>query len=124
MIPEKILLVEDEEVMAFLECTVLERAGFQLETVQTGGEALERLANKTYSALILDYRLPDMTAADILAVLGDRVRTLPVLVVTGYNDPKLARQLLDAGALEFIVKGDPGFLPRLPEVVGRILDSP
>ena len=117
----KILLVEDEELMAFLERTVLEKAGFELDDVRTGGEALEQLTRDDYALLILDYRLPDMTAADILATLGNRGQTLPVIVVTGYNDPQLAQSLREAGALEYIVKDDLTFLPRLPEVVGEIL---
>ena len=123
MSPQKILLVEDEELMAFLERTVLEKAGFQLDDVRTGGEALVQVTQCDYALLILDYRLPDMTAADILTALGNRGQTLPVIVVTGYNDPKLAQSLREAGALEYIVKDDLTFLPRLPEVVGEILSG-
>ena len=121
MPPQKILLVEDEELMAFLERTVLEKAGFELDDVRTGGEALAQLTQDDYALLILDYRLPDMTAADILATLGTQGQTLPVIVVTGYNDHELAQSLREAGALEYIVKDDLTFLPRLPEVVGEIL---
>ncbi len=65
--------------------------------------------------LVLDYKLPDMTGADIVATLGDRLATLPVVMVTGYPDPVVEEQMRAAGVFDYIIKDmDLKFLGRLP----------
>ncbi len=114
----EVLLVEDEPSIALLEREVLERAGFRVEDVGRGERALECLESRQMLALmVLDYRLPDMTGGDVVAVLGDRITSLPVVMVTGHPDPEVEARMRAAGVYDYIVK-DFGlkFLDRLPEV--------
>lgn len=119
-----LLVVEDERAIAELERNALEESGFRVQAVSQGQRALEQLALGDQIALmVLDYRLPDMTGADVVAALGDRIAFLPVVVVTGCPDPDIERQLRDAGVMDYIVK-DIGmrFLDRLPQVVHAALN--
>ncbi len=94
----KVLLVEDEAPIAVLEREALERSGFRVKDVARGQRALECLALCDQIALlVLDYRLPDMTGADVLEALGGRTESLPVVVVTGYPDPDVERSMRAAG---------------------------
>ncbi len=111
-----VLLVEDEESIALLEREILERYGFRVLEAGVGRVALEFLETYTTLALlILDYRLPDMTGADIVAALGERIASLPVIMVTGYPDPAIEARMRAAGVFDYIVK-DTGltFLDALP----------
>lgn len=121
----KVLVVEDEVGIAELEQEVLERSGYRVKIVALGGSALECLKGCDELALmVLDYRLPDMTGADVLAALGDRIAVLPVLIVTGFADPEIEKRLRAAGVSDYIVK-DMGlaFLDNLPRSVRSAIDS-
>lgn len=120
-----ILLVEDEPGIAFLEREVLERAGFLVEEVGRGDAAIEVLAGgKEIALMVLDYMLPDMTGADVLAELGARIAALPVVVVTGYPDPETEHRMRRAGVSEYLIKDmDLEFLARLPQVVRSAIDG-
>ncbi len=111
-----VLLVEDDEGIAALESATLERHGFRVEQAAIGQRALECLEEYQRLALVvLDYKLPDMTGADIVATLGDRLATLPVVMVTGYPDPVVEERMRAAGVFDYIIKDtDLKFLDRLP----------
>ncbi len=75
--------------------------------------------------VVLDYFLPDMTVADLVAALGDRISDLPVIMVTGHPDPAIAEQLLAAGVLGYIVKDrDLKYLDRLVEAARAVIECP
>jgi len=118
-----ILLVEDEPSIAALEREALERAGFEVEEVRLGAHALEYLATEVRIALlVLDYRLPDMTGGDVVSALGERITSLPVVVVTGYPDPAVESWMRAAGVYDYLVKdADLMFLDDLPRVVRSAL---
>lgn len=68
--------------------------------------------------------LPDMTGADVVAAMGDRIACLPVIVVTGYSDPEVAARLRGAGVYECIIKDiDLAFLDRLPKAAHAAIES-
>lgn len=100
-----------------LERQSLERCGFRVREAGFGRRALECLEKCDALALmVLDYRLPDMTWADIVELLGGRIAELPVVMVTGYPDPVVETRMRDAGVFDYIVK-DMGleFLESLPK---------
>ena len=86
----KILIVEDEPPLAELEGIALEGAGYEVQAVGRGDEGLRAFDQGGVSLVLLDYKLPDMNGREFLDALGDQVRTLPVIVVTGYADTKVA----------------------------------
>ncbi len=112
-----ILLVEDEPSIAFLERDALERSGFRVEDAATGKEALERLQRDgRFALIVLDYMLPDMTGDEMMATLGENNVSLPVVVVTGYQDPEIEKRMRGAGVRDFILKDtDLKFLDSLPQ---------
>ena len=60
----KILLVEDERSIADTVTYALKTEGFEASWVRTGLEAIERLAEETFDAIVLDVGLPDVDGFD------------------------------------------------------------
>ncbi|HEV3116888.1 MAG TPA: PAS domain S-box protein, partial [Gemmataceae bacterium] len=114
----KLFLVEDDDDIAMLIGTWLERAGHQVTRCRTAADALIVLGHSAYDLVLLDHRLPDMAGLDLLAALTREGITTPALMVTAYGDEHVATRALHAGALDYVVK-DPGlrFLAELPKRV-------
>ena len=113
-----VLIVEDEPGIALLERAELEEAGFVVEVVECGKDALARLKEGGIDLLLLDYCLTDMTAGKIITALGEQIHILPVVIVTAYGDEQLAAKMLKSGAADYVIK-DSGqnYIQRLPKIV-------
>jgi CheY-like chemotaxis protein len=118
--PRRILLVEDDRILADGLVDVLGRAGYAVESTGTGGEALQILQGRPPDLLLLDIGLPDMDGWDILRHVRDtdRMRDLPILVLTGLRNAS-TEQAMALGASEFLTK--PFSISVLVEVVARLL---
>ncbi|MCP3961779.1 MAG: response regulator [bacterium] len=118
-----ILIVEDEPPLAELERIALEGADFRIEDVREGKPGLDLVEQGSVELVLLDYKLPDMTGLEFIAALGDRIKTLPVIVVTGYADTKVAVEILKAGAADYVIKDtELVFLQQLPKTVQSTLE--
>ncbi len=119
----RILIVEDEPPLAELERIALEGEDYRVDEVGRGDRGLEILDREDVSLVLLDYKLPDMTGLEFIATLGDRIQSLPVIVVTGYVDTKVAVKLLKAGAADYVIKDtELLFLQQLPKTVQDTLE--
>lgn len=112
----RLFLVEDNDDIALLIRKSLERAGHHVTTCRTAADALIVLGHSSYHLVLLDQRLPDMSGLELLRTMQREGITTPVLMVTGYGDEHLATQVMQAGALDYVVK-DPAltFLVDLPK---------
>ena len=123
--PPFVLIVEDDQNLAKLVRRILERSGLRIKEAWFGKSALKYLEEAHLPILIiLDYRLPDMTGADILAALGDRIKFIPVVMVTGYSDPAIEKRAREAGIYDFILKDmNLDFLKTLPITAREAINS-
>ncbi|MCP4963081.1 MAG: response regulator [Actinomycetia bacterium] len=121
----RVMIVEDDPGIAFLERETFERAGFEVKEFALGQPALECIARcESPALLVLDYLLPDMTGAYIVTDLGDRIPALPVVMVTGYPDPAVAEQVRAAGVRDYISKDvDLKFLDQMLEAAQAAIAS-
>ncbi|MEI7760207.1 MAG: response regulator transcription factor [Thermoleophilia bacterium] len=109
-----ILLVEDEEDIATLVRTYLEREGFGVMWVSRGADALLALERNEFRLAILDLQLPDADGLDLCRAIRDS-SSLPVVIVTA-RDEEVDRIVgLELGADDYVTKP---FSPR--ELVARI----
>lgn len=107
--PIKILIVDDDQDDAFLLERYLRRMQrFDAEiTVEDDlGQALDRCAREDYDAVFMDYWWGDQTADQVIARLPDKLRTLPLIVVTVSDDFSVNESVIRAGAWDFICKSD------------------
>lgn len=115
----KILVVEDDRGLNLLMQKKLRRAGFHVDGVFTGTEALQRIFKEPDMVLLLDQRLPDMEGEDVIVQLQERGHTAIFVAMTGQGDEKLAVKMMKLGARDYLTK-DLGFNDLLPEVFQRI----
>ena len=101
---EKILIVDDNEVMRFTLTELLEESGFECNAVGDGIAALEEVKNNFYDLVILDLRLPGMNGLEILRKVKLSNKTLPVIMLTAFGEITTAVQAIKQGAHDFITK--------------------
>lgn len=94
----RVLIVDDEPSMRFLERVLLEAAGLAVEEASGGQDALQRTADdQGFDAIVLDFRMPDLTGLEVARELRGRGDETPVVLYSGYLDPKVAQEAGDLG---------------------------
>jgi diguanylate cyclase (GGDEF)-like protein len=103
----KILVVDDEEAMRKLIVSLLSPKGHQCITANNGSEALDRIRETKFDALITDIVMPVVDGITLTKELSKRYQNLPVMVMTGYTEEYSAETAIASGAREFINKPFP-----------------
>ena len=101
------LLIEDNPADAMLmEETFAgtESVSIQIQVAQRLSDGIDRLRRGGIDVVMLDLDLPDSRGLTTLTRLRSQVPQVPVVVVTGQDDPALAKSVLREGAHEFFVK--------------------
>lgn len=119
----RILVVEDEPNIIESLRFILERASYEVHFVSDGLEALERMRQETFAAVVLDIMLPGMNGLDVLRVMrqDSRLEALPVIVLTAKGQPQDRRAAEAIGANAFITKpySNAEVVERVGEFAGR-----
>ena len=117
-----ILVVEDDEGLSHLIEKNLKRAGFDVGVTHNGAQAIDWIVNNQTGLMLLDYKLPDMLAGQIVKDLNERQINIPFIIMTGHGDEKVAVEMMKTGAKDYIVK-EGEFLDLLPSVVKWIFEE-
>ena len=120
MSKQRILFTEDEH---FGEAVVefLQLRGFEIKQFETSSSALKGAEEFIPDLLLLDYNLPDGTAADLLPKLKEMHPTAAAIVLTGRGSIELAVQCMQLGADTFLTK--PIRLDALHAAIQKVLSS-
>ena len=98
----KILIVEDEEMIARLIRIGLEKAGYSCECVYDGKAAADLLEEKRYDLFLLDIMLPEIDGYELLEYI--REFEIPVIFITAKSSLEDKVKGLRAGADDYITK--------------------
>ena len=100
----RILVVDDDLAV----CRSIDRAlrleGYEVDTVASGGEALEAVASGSPDALVLDLQLPDLDGLAVCRRIREAGDDIPILMLTARHGIDDRVQGLDAGADDYLVK--------------------
>lgn len=107
----RILLAEDDPVIADGLGRALKRSGYAVDHVTTGSDADAALAAQSFDLLILDLGLPRLSGIEVLRRLRCRKSAMPVLILTAQDGVEDRVRGLDAGADDYMTK--PFALPEL-----------
>lgn len=100
----RILVVEDDTMVARLVRAVLTADGYAVDVAATGEEGRLLAFVNDYDGIVLDLNLSDRHGLTILQELRREGRQTPVLILTGTGDESEVVRALDAGADEYVVK--------------------
>lgn len=104
-----ILIVDDDEVDRMSVQRLLQRGGLECEIHEASDvdQACAALSAQAFDCALLDHLLPDGDAFEVLERVQQRdCPHTPIVVLTGFSDHTLGLQLLQAGAQDFLMKGD------------------
>ena len=100
----RILVAEDDKVLADGLCRSLRNAGYAVDHVGNGSEADSAVQLHDYDLLILDLGLPQLPGLEVLKRLRARNARLPVLILTAADSVEQRVRGLDLGADDFMAK--------------------
>jgi two-component system, OmpR family, response regulator len=115
----RILMVEDDKVLADAISRVLVQSAHAVDIISTGERADQALATGQYDLAILDIGLPGLSGLEVLRRLRERRSTLPVLMLTALDTLEDRVRGLDLGADDYLAK--PFDLPELEARVRALL---
>lgn len=101
---KKLLIVEDDTTFSGILSKFLEKNSYQTCSVTTISKGLREIISEKYDLLLLDYRLPDGTAIDLMSNASFQKTRVPVIIMTTFNDIRIAVKTMKLGAKDYITK--------------------
>src|SRR5262245_63311202 len=113
----RILVVEDDRDIGDLVCRYLEKAGYAVELVSSGRDAIASMAAAPPDLLVLDLMLPHVDGLEICRAVraNDRTSATPIIILTARAEESERIVGLEIGADDYIAKP---FSPN--ELVARV----
>jgi DNA-binding response OmpR family regulator len=102
----RLLLIEDDPEIAQMYQLKLAIDGYSVELAEDGETALRMAIESPPDLVFLDIRLPGMGGLDLLKVLRatDVTSSLPVVILSAYDEPELRKLGVELGALDYLIK--------------------
>ena len=100
----RLLVVEDEKRIADFLSRGLQSAGYAVDVVHTGGEAIERVHSTEYDLVVLDLGLPDVDGLTVLQKIKNRQTIPPILILSARDSVDDRVKGLEQGADDYLVK--------------------
>ena len=104
MVTPKILIVDDDNLICLSLKRVLERLEYQAEICMEGGKVFDSIEMHQPDIILLDIYLTTHNGLDILRDLQEKYFHIPVVMITGYSDVKIAVEAMKIGAFDFLLK--------------------
>jgi CheY-like chemotaxis protein len=100
----RILCVDDEDVIldSFRKILVLD--GYAVDTVNSGGEALNLIKSLHYDFLFTDLKMPEMDGVEVTKLVKHLRPDIDVIIITGYATVETAVDCMKLGAMDYVQK--------------------
>lgn len=106
---QRVLVVDDEEMIGKVLARLLSREGFQVDTVTSVPQAWELINSRPYDLCIADKNIPGQGGLELIAELQEKNIDLPSVLITAKPSAKSIARALQSGAVDFIEKPFPNF---------------
>jgi two-component system, NtrC family, response regulator AtoC len=100
----RVLVVDDEENLRLVLRTLLRRHGYEVETAESGEEALALVDSFGPDCILTDVRMPKMGGIDLLVTLRAKGNDATVIVMSAYGNMDQAIEAMKAGAYDYVQK--------------------
>jgi two-component system chemotaxis sensor kinase CheA len=122
--PARLLVVDDARTVRELQRSILEHAGYEVETAADGPAALRALAERPADLVLTDVEMPGMDGYALAGAIRDapELASLPIVILTSRDDEEDRRRGLEAGADAYLVKHDfdpPALLGAVRRLLGE-----
>ena len=99
-----VFIVDDDAAVRDSLAVLLSTSGLEVETYASGEEFLDAWNPVRPGCLVLDVRMPGISGVELLERLHGAGARIPVIIVTGHGDVKIAVRAMKLGAVDFIEK--------------------
>ena len=100
----KLLLVDDEKGYAEVLAKRMALRDIDATVALSGTEAIRILRGRQFDAAVLDLKLEDMDGIEVLRIFKKMDPAMPVIMVTGHGSETAARQGIEYGAFDYLMK--------------------
>lgn len=100
----RILAVDDEEIILSSFRKILVLAGYAIDTVETGAEALGLIRERDYDFVFTDLKMPGMDGVEVTKAVRHLRPDIDVIVITGFASIETAVETVGYGAMDYIEK--------------------
>ncbi|MDQ3798522.1 MAG: sigma-54 dependent transcriptional regulator [Acidobacteriota bacterium] len=100
----KILIADDDDSLRRVLEFQLQEAGYMVLTAENGAQALDVFSSRAVDCLVTDWRMPQLSGAELIQRAGAINSETPIIVITAFGDVETAVQAMRGGAFDFITK--------------------
>ncbi len=101
---KKILIIEDDVDVSMLLKRFLSKNNYEVLVAHSGSKGLSVFEEAKPDLILCDFRLGDIDGLEILGKIREKNSIVPVLIITGYSDIKIAVKVIKSGAFDYITK--------------------
>jgi DNA-binding NtrC family response regulator len=95
----------DDDVIVIKSCRrILEAEGFEVTTVPSADDALEKIKMYDFDLLVMDVKMPKHDGIFLMREIKKNWPDIPIIVMSGYPTPETIADVLKLGAIQFIPK--------------------
>jgi len=104
----RVMIVDDEDTVRKVLRLTLTKAGYDVVEADHGGKGIEAIGSDDnmlmLDVILCDIRMPKVNGLEAIAFFQQQYPSVPIIVVTGYPDQKMATDLLSRGVFDYLVK--------------------
>jgi formate/nitrite transporter len=101
---EKMLIVDDDELVLTSCRKIFEAEGFTVTTTKSSQEGLGLAATQAFDVILVDWKLPDSNGMDLIEGIGKSSPNSAVVMISGYATVNCACEALKRGAMDYLAK--------------------
>lgn len=101
---QKILVIDDDRDMRLLLTRYLQKYGYEVLEAFNGKNAMEVLEKVRPDIILCDFKLGDVTGTTLLVQIKEKYQDVPVVMITGYGDIRVAVEVIKLGAYDYVTK--------------------
>ena len=103
---KKVLIVEDEKVLADVEAEEFRSRGYEVQVAENGEEAMNQVKEFGPDLIVLDLIMPKKGGLAVLKEIkaDPELKNIPVVVLTNLSEDKSVKDAMELGAADYFVK--------------------
>ena len=112
---------DDEDIRDYLEF-LLSHAHFSTSVARGGGDTLAAIQTVHPDLLLVDIKMPSMDGYELIRLIRETDQQIPIIAISGVNDPTAATKVKEAGGNDFLAKpfSEMDLLTRIADLLAAI----